>query len=254
MPKPNPATDFRQDGFLRSVSLKRDRVPDLREHPYTIPSIARMGEVVFDPRVTFFTGENGSGKSTLLEGIAVAWGFNAEGGGRDHLFSTRDSHSDLFKYLRLVKGTFRPGDGFFLRAESFFNFATEIERANPSMLPYGGVPLHEMSHGESFLALLTNRFRKNGLFLLDEPEAALSPSRRLAALGVIHRLVRTGSQFLIATHCPILLAYPGARILEFGEDGIRPISYEETEPYAVTRAFLERRERMVREILSEAES
>jgi predicted ATPase len=216
--------------------------------------------VELHPKVTFFIGENGSGKSTLLEAIAVAAGFNAEGGSRNFRFATRSSESELHACIRLVRGVHRPRDGFFLRAESYFNVATEIERLDaepgpsPPILPaFGGRSLHEQSHGESFFALLQTRFRRDGFYVLDEPEAALSPSRQLAFLARLHELVRLGSQFVIATHSPILMAYPEARLLELSASGIREVSYEDTEHFKVTRAFLLRREPMLRELFSEGE-
>jgi predicted ATPase len=204
------------------------------------------------PAVTFFVGENGSGKSTLLEAIAVACGFNAEGGSKNFRFGTRESHSDLYRFLRVSRGHPRPRDGFFFRAESFFNVATEIEKLDegpggPPIGPsYSDRSLHEQSHGESFLALMVNRFRGNGLYLLDEPEAALSPKRQLAILTRIHDLVREKSQFIIATHSPILMAFPDAYIYQFSPSGIERVVYEETEHYRVTRSFLSNPERMMR--------
>ena len=210
------------------------------------------------PQVTFFIGENGSGKSTLMEAIAVAWGFNAEGGTKNFRFGTRVSHSELERFLRLSKGVRRPKDGFFLRAESFFNVATEIEKldAEPAFSPpvidsYGGRSLHEQSHGESFMALLLNRFGGKGFYLLDEPEAALSPQRQLAVLSRIHQLVMDDSQFIIATHSPILMAYPNATIYSFSQDGISTVNYEDTEHFLVTRDFLVNPKRMLDRLLSE---
>jgi len=197
------------------------------------------------PRVTYFIGENGSGKSTLLEAIAVSLGFNAEGGTKNFSFGTRRSHSELHEYLRIAKGVRRPRDGFFLRAESFFNVATEIERLDeepfggpPIINSYGGRSLHEQSHGESFLALMTKRFGGQGLYILDEPEAALSPQRQVAVLSRIHDLVLDNSQFIIATHSPILMAYPDSLIYQCDQSGISEISYQETEHFKVTRGFL----------------
>jgi predicted ATPase len=230
-------------------------------YPFSLPAVrGLLRHVDLHPKVTFFIGENGSGKSTLLEAIAVAAGFNAEGGSRNFRFATRSSESELHACIRLVRGVHRPRDGFFLRAESYFNVATEIERLDaepgpaPPILPaFGGRSLHEQSHGESFFALLQTRFRRDGFYVLDEPEAALSPSRQLAFLARLHELVRLGSQFVIATHSPILMAYPEARILELSASGIREVSYEDTEHFKVTRAFLLRRETMLRELLAEGE-
>ena len=200
-------------------------------------------------------GENGTGKSTLLEAVAVACGFNPEGGSRNFNFSTNATHSELHKCLRVVRRAY-PKDGYFLRAESLYNVATNIEELDrmPGFLPplvdsYGGKSLHHQSHGESFLSLVQNRLGGNGLYLFDEPEAALSPMRQLTLLSEIDRLVKSGSQLLIATHSPILMAYPGACILELSERGIHRVEYRETEHYRVTREFLENPERMVHYLL-----
>lgn len=210
---------------------------------------------MLDTPVTFLVGENGSGKSTLLEAIAVSCGFNAEGGTRNFTFSTRATHSELGEYITVAKRRYSR-DGFFLRAESFYNVATNIDEMDeePSFSPrlidsYGGVSLHSQSHGESFLALVQNRFGGEGLYLLDEPEAALSPTRQLTLLGEMHQLVERDSQFIIATHSPILMAYPGARIYELSENGIASVEYRETEHYQLTRRFLENPERMLRYLL-----
>jgi predicted ATPase len=247
---------------VRAVYLVKERVPEVAGYPFSLPAVrSLLHELELHPSVTFFIGENGSGKSTLLEAIAVAAGFNAEGGSRNFRFATRSSESELHACIRLVRGVYRPRDGFFLRAESYFNVATEIERldaepgAGPPILPaFGGRSLHEQSHGESFFALLQTRFRGDGFYVLDEPEAALSPSRQLAFLARLHQLVRLGSQFVIATHSPILMAYPDARLLELGQDGIREVSYEDTEHFQVTRAFLSRRDPMLRELFAERDS
>ena len=226
--------------FIRDVRLEPAAEPRDR-YPFSIPAIRALDSLSLQ-RVTFLVGENGSGKSTLLEAIAVAAGVNAEGGSRNYNFATRKSESDLHLHLRLVRGVRRFRDGFFLRAESFYNVATEIERLGVQNT-VGGTSPHEQSHGESFLALALNRFGDNGLYLLDEPEAALSPQRQLSLLAILHRLAHAGSQFLIATHSPILLAYPGALIYHLGPDGIAPIRYEDTEHYTLTRDFLNNRER-----------
>lgn len=225
-----------------------------------IPAIRHLTEVPqieLRSPVTFFVGENGAGKSTLLEAIAVAYGFNPEGGTKNFNFSTEDSHSELWKALTLVKRGF-PSDGFFLRAESFYNVASNIDQMDrePSfggrvIDSYGGVSLHHRSHGESFLALVQNRFGGHGVYILDEPEAALSPTRQLTLLAQMDELVKDHSQFIIATHSPIIMAYPGAEILEFSESGIRSIPYRQTEHYQVTRGFLENPERTLRYLLAE---
>ena len=196
-------------------------------------------------------GENGSGKSTLLEAIAIAWGFNPEGGSRDLRFTTRDSHSALHKHLRLSRGRRRAGDGFFLRAESFYNLASTVDELGGTR--YGKKSLHEQSHGESFLALVTNRFNGSGFYVLDEPEAALSPTRQLSLLALLHDLVIDGAQFLIATHSPILMAYPHATIFTMGEEGPREVSYRATEHFTVTRRFLNDPDAMLKTLLAPEE-
>ncbi|MBL9193112.1 MAG: AAA family ATPase [Opitutaceae bacterium] len=238
--------------YLREVTLKRDQVSSFAHYPFSLEAVRALTSIELHPKVTYFIGENGSGKSTLLEAIAVNWGFNAEGGTKNFRFGTRQSHSPLYDYLQLVKGVRRPKDGFFFRAESFFNVATEIENldrepspAPPIIASYGGRSLHEQSHGESFLALMIHRFGGRGLYLLDEPEAALSPQRQLAVLSRIHDLVKDDSQFIIATHSPILMAYPEATIYAFGPKGIVRTSYEDTEHYQVTRDFLLNPKRMM---------
>jgi len=242
-------------GFLRSVHLLRDKIPSFDEYPFSMPVVRTLDQLEFDRSVTFFVGENGSGKSTLVEAIAQLAGFNPEGGSKNFQFSHRKTESELMKFLRLVRSTRRERDGFFLRAESFFNAATYVEDLGPELLRYyGGRSLHEQSHGESFLALAQHRFRGNSLFLLDEPEAALSPSRQLSFLVIMHRLVDAGSQFIIATHSPILLAYPGACIYHFGPDGIKQIAYEATEQFQITYDFLTGRERFLRVLLAADES
>lgn len=210
----------------------------------------------FGPGVTFLVGENGSGKSTLVEAIAVAAGFNAEGGSRNFAFATRASESSLSGALRIGRAPGKERSSFFLRAESYYNVATELERLDrepggaPLLPAYGGVSPHERSHGQSFLDLLTHRFRPRGLYLLDEPEAALSTSGQLAALARIQDLTTQGSQFLIATHSPILLALPGARILEIGDDGgLRTVPYDDALPVRTTRDFLADPDRILRHLL-----
>ncbi|MDY7226075.1 AAA family ATPase [Hyalangium rubrum] len=237
------------DSFLRSVTLRREMVSDFARYPFSIPAIRNLETLEFHPQVTFFVGENGSGKSTLVEAIAVAAGFNAEGGSRNFNFATRRSESELHKHLRLVRGTRRPKTGYFLRAESFFNVATEIENNPDAMASHGSVHHHELSHGEAFLALVQKRFWANGLYVLDEPEAALSPQRQLALLRSIHDLVRDSCQFVISTHSPLLLAYPHARIYHLSVEGMSEVAYEQTEHYALTRDFLLNREAYLRRIL-----
>ena len=243
--------------YLREISLKREKIPDLTKYPYTIPAVRHLDVLRFDPDVTFLVGENGTGKSTLLEAVSVAVGCNVEGGTRNFNFSTRVSHSELYACLRLVRSYLRPRDGYFLRAESFFNVATEIERLDsegggPIIGAYGGRSLHEQSHGESFLALMSHRFRGQGLYILDEPEAALSPNRQLFILRRMRELVLQESQFIIATHSPILLAYPNAKILLLDQSGYRSVRYEDTEHYQITRRFLNDPERALKAVFAES--
>ena len=243
---------------LPFIRLDREWVPSFDAYPFCLPAIRALDTLHLHPAVTFLAGENGSGKSTLLEGAAVALGLNAEGGGRNIRFVTRASHSVLHAYLDLGLEELRPPDGFFLRAESFFNLATEVERLDRAKAfggalgkAYGGRPMHEMSHGEAFLALFQNRMARPGVYLLDEPEAALSPARQLTLLALVHRMAGNGSQLVIATHSPILLAYPHAWIYTLGEGGIARAAYEETEAYRVTRGFLDDRERVIGELLAD---
>jgi predicted ATPase len=232
-------TPTKKDAFVRCVVLKRDEVDDFDAYPFSIPAIRQLDELQIDPHVTLFAGENGSGKSTLVEAIAVAAGFNAEGGSRNMTVSTRPSHSVLHKHLRLVRGTRRPRNGYFLRAESFFNVATHVEEiGGPAVASHGGRSLHAQSHGESFVSLVKNRFGPNGLYVLDEPEAALSMRGNLALMRRMHDLVAEGSQFIVSTHSPILLGYPGAKIYVLSDDGIAETPYEETEVFELTRSFL----------------
>jgi predicted ATPase len=244
--------------YLSRVTLKTDSVPSFEHYPFALPAVRHLDRLDIHPKVTFLVGENGSGKSTLLEAIAVALGFNAEGGSRNFTFSTHSSHSELHQYLRLAQGIRKPRDGFFLRAESFFNLATAIVELDkggggpPIIDSYGGKSLHAQSHGESFMALMMHRFRGESLYLLDEPEAALSPQRQLAMLARMHDLVNERSQFIIATHSPILMAYPHAHIYSFGEDGVRRVRYEETEHYQVMHDFLANPKRMLDILLAPA--
>jgi len=244
--------------YLRHTELLRDKVPAFGEYPFHLPAVKTMSRLEFSQPVTFLVGENGSGKSTLLEGIAAAWGFNPEGGTLNFSFSTRSSHSVLHEYLRIARGVRRPKDGFFLRAESYYNVASYIDELDeqPSFGPplrdsYGGKSLHEQSHGESFLSAFIHRFGGRGLYILDEPEAALSPLRQMTLLVRMHELVQADSQFIIATHSPILMSYPGASIRLLEEEGIREVQLEDTEHYAVTKAFMNDREGMLRDLLGD---
>ena len=235
--------------YIQQINVK----PELPRGEYyteigAVKHILQNGALELSNPVTFFMGENGSGKSTLIEAIAVAYGFNPEGGTGNFNFETRSSHSQLFRYVKLTKGYKRPENRFFLRAESFYNVATNIDEldsdpyasfAPPIKNSYGEVSLHEKSHGESFLTLAENRFGKNGLYILDEPEAALSPTGILRLMVRIDELVKQGSQFIISTHSPILSAFPNAEIFELSDDEISPIPYNQTSHYIITKRFLD---------------
>jgi predicted ATPase len=242
-----------REAFIREVRLDTEQTEERRGHPWDLPAVAALeAGVVLDPSVTYLIGANGSGKSTLLEAVAVAAGMNAEGGSSNFRFETRSSHSELWRQIRLIRGSRRPQTDFFLRAESLFTTATYLEQLPHSPLQaYGDVSLHEQSHGESFLAVMVNRFGPNGLYLLDEPEAALSTQNCLTCLRRIHELVRNGSQFIIATHSPIVLAYPEATIYECTERGLETIDYDDAEPVRLTRSFLDSRDRFLHELLAE---
>lgn len=243
--------------YIREVRLRRERIASFDQYPFSLPVVRNLHSLPLHPAVTFVVGENGSGKSTLLEAIAIAWGFNPEGGTKNFKFQTRSSHSELHEHLAFFKGIARPKDGFFLRAESFFNLATEIERldAEPADAPpiinsYGGRSLHEQSHGESFLALMMNRFGGHGLYILDEPEAALSPTRQLALIARLHQLVELRSQFIIATHSPMLMAYPNAHVYQITSQSIERVEYRATEHFAVMKRFMNDPERQLKALLS----
>jgi predicted ATPase len=226
--------------YLQRMTLRRDLNLDFQQYPLNIASIKELDYLTFHPDVTFLVGENGSGKSTVLEAIAQALGYSAEGGTLNARFSTTETQttSTLHEWIRLARGTSQPRDGYFLRAESFFNWATYMDQVG-YLDAFDNKSLHARSHGEAFMALLLRKLRGNGLYLFDEPEAALSPQRQLTALRRIHELVQLNSQFIIATHSPILLAYPNAKILQFSDQGIHEVSYESTDHYLVTRDFLQ---------------
>lgn len=242
---------FEPKPYLREIALLRGPDLPVEQFPFSLPVIRAMEAIRFHPDVTFFVGENGSGKSTLLEAIAQALHYNPEGGNKNIRFATRETHSSLAAFLKVVRGPRMPKDGFFLRAESFYNVASYIDDLGYEGA-YGGKSLHAQSHGESFLSLLTHKMKGSGLYLMDEPEAALSPTRQLAVLARIHELVQADSQFIIATHSPILLAYPHAKIYQLAGAAIDEVSYEETDAYRVTKDFLTQRERMLKILLDEA--
>ncbi|MGX6443090.1 AAA family ATPase [Neobacillus sp. K501] len=238
--------------FLRKVSLLKERLPINESYPFTIPSVKSLNELEFTSNVTFFVGENGSGKSTLLEAIADKCDFNTAGGSRNNNYEVYDSGSELSEYIRL-SWLPKVTNGFFLRAESFYHFATHLEEVDMTgFRDYGGKSLLKQSHGESFLSLFVNRFNGEAIYLLDEPEAALSPARQLSLLKIIHDLASIGdAQFIIATHSPILLGYPEAQIYSFDDGEISLIDYEETDHYTITKYFLENRKRFLHELFRE---
>jgi len=239
---------------LLSVTLLRDKVTDWSVYPFIVPAIRTLEKLEIRSRICFLVGENGSGKSTLLEAIAESYGFGREGGSRSFYRETTETLGGVTPLSRALRIAFskRTGQGFYLRAESFFNVATEIDRIGVSDA-YGAVSLHQRSHGESFLALLENRFGRKGFYVLDEPEAALSPQRQITMLTVLRNLLADNQeiQFLIATHSPILLAYPEAQILSFDDGVIHEISYRETPAYQVMARFVARPEVYVREVLEQ---
>ena len=241
--------------FIKSISVDENISKD--SYLYQIPAIRSLMKesLKFESSVTFLIGENGTGKSTIIEALAISCGFNGEGGTKNFSFSTKNTHSDLYEHLIVGKGRHFK-DGFFLRAESFYNVASYIDELDkggggrPIIDSYGGVSLHLQSHGESFMALIKNRFSGNGLYLLDEPEAAISPERLMQLLVRIHDLEKD-SQFIISTHSPILMSYPGARIYELDDEGIRNVEYKETKHYQITRDFIERPEMMYKYLFEE---
>lgn len=232
--------------FIKGLSIDWNRIAPysyLRE----IEALHDLKNLEFTSPITFFVGENGSGKSTLLEAIAIAAGFNPEGGSRNYHFSTFDSHSELCEAIRLVRGYTRPGWGYFLRAESFYNVATkEVDYAD---VDHPSQKYHEKSHGESFLTLAQNQFRPHGLYLLDEPEAALSPQRQLTLLINIHECAKAGAQFFIVTHSPILLGMPEAEILTFDEGQLHSCAYEETSSYQIMELYMNNRKQLLERLL-----
>lgn len=242
--------------YVTGVKLAREVPADsyLCDLP-VVKHLLNIGQLPVSKHVTFFVGENGIGKSTLVEAIAVSMGFNPEGGTANFDFSTNNSHSELYRYLTVCKGVKRRKDGFFLRAESFYNVATNIDKmdSEPSFGPpiissYGNVSLHKQSHGESFMALVENRFSGNGLYILDEPEAALSPMRLLRLMCYIEDLVKRDSQFIISTHSPILMAFPGAEVFELSENGINSVLYQETDHFRITKQFVNAPEKMLKHL------
>ncbi|WP_207533238.1 AAA family ATPase [Desertivirga arenae] len=243
--------------YLKEILFKREEVPSFNIYPFNLPLVSNLSSIKFDADVTFIIGENGAGKSTLIEAIALSLGFTIEGGSKNTQFSTHSNASALYNYFKTIKSYSKPRDYFFLRAESFYNVATFLEDAYPDrdnfVKQYGVESLHECSHGESFLNLLSNRLRGKGLYIFDEPEAALSPNRQMSALSIIHQLVERHSQFIIATHSPILLSYPNATIYEIDQGELRRTRYEDTQHFKITRDFLNNYRRHIDHILAEEE-
>ncbi|GAB6928554.1 AAA family ATPase [Paenibacillus sp. JCM 10914] len=246
--------------YLRSVTLLREKVPSFDQYPFHLPAVSAMDGLDFHPKVTYIVGENGMGKSTLLEAIATALGFNPEGGTMNFSFATEETHSKLHEYIRTVRGVRKPRDGFFFRAESYYNVATNIDRLDaegsfgpPIKESYGGKSLHQQSHGESFFSTFLHRFSGNGLYIMDEPEAALSPYRQLALLRRIHDLVQEDSQFIISTHSPIVMAYPDSIIYNLTNEGVERSTLEQTDHYMITKQFVNNREAILRELLADDE-
>jgi predicted ATPase len=252
--------------MLKSLTLLRERIADPTLYPFSVPAIASLHRLDFPSRVTFFTGENGSGKSSLLEAIALNYGLSLDGGNRNFAFQNELPADDTYPLARALRLGFFPartGEGFFFRAETLFNFASRLDELDAQdtgalLLPpildgYGGQSLHTRSHGETFFTVLDHKFRRSGLFLLDEPEAALSPQRQLSFLILIHQTLRDykDAQFIVSTHSPILLGYPGAQILSFDDGSIHEISYEETAPMQIVRRFTSDRDRFLNELFRE---
>lgn len=243
--------------YLREIQLDTSGIDDFDRYPFCLRAVKNLTQLDLHPKVTFLVGENGSGKSTILEAVATSFGFNPESGSKNFVFSTMETHSELHRHIKLVKGLKRAEDGFFLRAESFYNLASKIEELDaaggsgpPIIASYGGLSLHQQSHGESFWALFMNRLRGNGLYLLDEPEAALSPSRQMSLLSRMHQLVQQDAQFIIATHSPILMAYPEAIIYSLDHE-YAPIDYRDTDHYQITREFLNNTDAMLRILMED---
>jgi len=239
--------------YLISAKIKHAEISNYNDFPFSLDFIKNLSEIEFHPNVTFIIGDNGIGKSTLLEAIALAYGLNPEGGSKSFNFSTKDTHSILYNYLRLIKGVIRPKDSFFLRGDNIYNISSEIDNLsqidNRILQSYGGKSLHLQSHGESFLSIFLNRFGGNGLYLIDEPETALSITSQMALLSRIHQLVQQNSQFIICTHSPIVLSYPQSKIYQIDKNFISTLIYEETNIYALYKAFILNKEEMLKELL-----
>ncbi|WP_315069850.1 AAA family ATPase [uncultured Clostridium sp.] len=246
--------------YIRSMKLNRENINSFDEYPFDLQAVYNLYELSFHPRVTFIVGENGTGKSTILEAVAIAYGFNPEGGTKNFNFNSRDTYSQLNENIRLIKGPYAPKDGFFFRAESFYNVASNIDdlaKTAPGGLAflnlYGGKSLHAQSHGESFFSLFVSRFSGNSLYILDEPEAALSASRQMAMVRRMHELIQHNCQFIIATHSPIIMAYPDSIIYEINASNITQKDYDETENYQVMRSFFDNPKRIIDMLMKDNE-
>lgn len=236
--------------FIKGIKLKKNKINNFDEYPFNIDIVKNFDELKLESPVTFFVGENGIGKSTFIEAIAIACGLNPEGGTQNFKFNTNNTHSNLYEYISLNKFDV-PTTKYFLRAESFYNVLTEIERLDASIY-YGG-NLHKCSHGEAYIKLIQNRFSNNGLYILDEPESALSPIRQMTLLTLIDELVKNGSQFIIATHSPILIAYKNGIIYDLNNN-FQKVDYKDTEIYQVYKMFLENPEKMQDELFDDNNS
>lgn len=243
-------TEF--DQYIKSVTLKGEQIPSFSDFPFNLPVIRSFKELKFHPNVTYIVGENGMGKSTFLEAISISLGFNPEGGTLNFNFSSFDSHSELDEYIRVARGANKPSDSFFFRAETFYNLASNIEELDSEpglgrkiIDSFGGKSLHKQSHGEAFFTAFMDRFQGNGLYILDEPEAALSPLRQMSMLARIHELVLAGSQFFISTHSPILMAYPDSKMIQLTESGMKETRLEETDHYLMMKQFFEDKDRVL---------
>jgi len=235
------------DQYIISVELIKEKIKDNKGYPFSLPIVKNLKKIDFDKAITFLIGENGTGKSTLLEAIAVQYGFNPEGGSMNFNFETKQTHSSLSNSIRIIKGVKKPKDNYFLRAESFYNLASNVDDIGVSS-SYGGRSLHEQSHGESFFSLFLHRLHGEGIYLFDEPEAALSPQRQLAFLSRMSELIGQGSQFIIATHSPIILSYPNAKIIQITEKGFEELPYKETECYDLYKTFINNPEYMLKRL------
>jgi predicted ATPase len=249
--------------LLKKITLLRERVEDWKSYPFSVPAVSSLEELVLRSRICFFAGENGTGKSTLLEAIAVHYGFGREGGTRSFSNDTTESNHSVDPLVRVLRlsSDKRTGAAYFLRAESFFNTVSYMDELDKEEAPhsasisafYGGRSLHTRSHGETFFKLLELKFQRNGLFLLDEPEAALSPQRQLAFLVLLHDVLKKhkDAQFIISTHSPVLLGYPKAQIVSFDDGTLHEIEYEETAPMQIVQRFVNRREKFLEELFND---